>query len=313
MIIAFLDQTNDTARHGFRPVSQPSLWDSSAPADTPRGVLHHFHDYVPQRMELSVSDGSVKVYSETLVEPPEGIPDCSAYPERDKDRYVCLYQREMMPSAPPRDDTVLDALPDKLVQPKENYELVFAEEFDGTSIQRPTGFCEGGLSDLGGDQWNFRDGWCESVDAAEVSCQNMRDGHYEMSYTYQCGSGIDTRGKFTYKYGYLETEYTVNLDDSFPQNMAFVMGEPRRSLKYTVERYDVPIGNYEEMSKFLPIEINLYEYFPERKRELTNWFYNYHPYVRYPHTEPRYASNWTRFCDDAGQGIRQLNFLALPG
>ena len=30
MIIAFLDQTNDTARHGFRPVSQPSLWDSSA-------------------------------------------------------------------------------------------------------------------------------------------------------------------------------------------------------------------------------------------------------------------------------------------
>ena len=77
------------------------------------------------------------------------------------------------------------------------------------------------------------------------------------------------------------------------------------------KKYDVPLRNYEEISRYLPIEINLFEYFPERKRELANWFYNYHPYIYYPHTEPRYASTWTRFCDDAGQGVRQLNFFTV--
>ena len=93
--------------------------------------------------------------------------------------------------------------------------------------------------------------------------------------------------------------------------MNMVIGDPWRSLKYAAKKYDVPLRNYEEISRYLPIEINLFEYFPERKRELANWFYNYHPYIYYPHTEPRYASTWTRFCDDAGQGVRQLNFFTV--
>ncbi len=282
-----------------------------APADAPRTVFHYFRDFTRQRVELSVTEGDRKVYREILIEPPEGTPDCSDYPDTDVDRYACLYLGETMTPAPAPDQALLAALPDKLVQPKEHYELVFAEEFEGNTGRYPAGDCEGGLSNLDGDKWNFREGWCRSVDAENEPCENMRDGHYEMSFTEQCGSGIGTEGKFSYKYGYLETRYTVNLDETFPQNMAFVIGDPWRSLKYAAAKYGVPMRNYEEMSKALPLEINLFEYFPERKRELTNYFYNYHPYLHYPHTEPRYASNWTRFCNDSGQGVRQLNFFTV--
>ena len=142
-------------------------------------------------------------------------------------------------------------------------------------------------------------------------CETLRDGYYEMSHSEGCASSIQTEGKFSYKYGYIETKYTIKLDEAYQQNMNMVIGDLWKSLKYAAKKYDVPLRNYEELSRYLPIEINLFEYFPERKRELANWFYNYHPYIYYPHTEPRHASTWTRFCDDAGQGVRQLNFFTV--
>ena len=262
----------------------------------PWTVSHHFRDFAPQRVELSVAEGDHKVFREVLIEPPAGIPDCGEYPDTDTDRYACLFLGEIMGPAPTPNQALLDALPDKLVQPKANYELVFAEEFDGNTGRYPASDCAGGLSNLDGDKWNFYDNWCKAADLTGKTCQDMRHGYYEMSTFHGCASGINTAGKFTYKYGYVETRYTVNLAHSRPQNMNLVIGDPSRSQRYAAARYGVPLGNYEEMSKALPIEINVFEYFPERKRELTNYFYNYNPYVFHPHTEPRYASNWTRFC-----------------
>ena len=282
-----------------------------APADAPRTVFHYFRDLARQRVELSVAEGDPKVYREVLIEAPKGNPDCSDYPEDDVDRYVCLYQGETMAPAPTPEQALLDALPDKLVQPKENYELIFAEEFEGNMGRRPAGDCEGGLSNLDIDKWNYSERWCRNVGVTNEPCETLRDGYYEMSYSEGCTSSIQTEGKFSYKYGYLETKYTINLDEAYQQNINMVIGDPWRSLKYAAKKYDVPLRNYEEISRYLPIEINLFEYFPERKRELANWFYNYHPYIYYPHTEPRYASTWTRFCDDAGQGVRQLNFFTV--
>ena len=284
-----------------------------APANAPWTVFHYFGDFVRQRMELSVSEGDHKVYREVLIEPPEGTPDCSDYPDVDVDRYVCLYQGETNAPAPMQNQAVLAALPGKLVQPKANYELIFAEEFDGNTGRRPAGYCEGGLSNLDGDKWNFREEWCKRADAADQPCENMRDGYYEMGTANfsGCASVIRTQGKFSYKYGYLETQYTVKLDEPHPQVMNLVIGHPPQWLKFAAAKYGVPIRNYEEMSKFLSIEIDLFEYYPERKREQALWFYNYHPYIHYPHTEPRSASHWTRFCEDSGQGVRQLNFFTV--
>ena len=282
-----------------------------APTEAPWTVFHYFRDFSRQQVELSVSTGNHKVFREVLIEPPEGTVDCSDYPDVDVARYVCLYQGETNAPAPMPNATVLAALPEKLVQPKENYELIFAEEFDGNTGRRPAGDCEGGLSNLDGDKWNFLERWCKSVDAAGKPCENMQDGYYEMSTFPGCASTIQTEGRFSYKYGYLETQYTVSLAESYPQIMNSVIGDPWRSLRYAAARYGVPIRNYEEMAKFLPIEIDLFEYYPQRKREQTFWFYNYHPYIYYPHTEPRSASHWTRFCEDSRQGIDQLNFFTV--
>ena len=104
-----------------------------------------------------------------------------------------------------------------------------------------------------------------------------------MSYAIRCGSGINTRDKFTRKCGYLETRCTAGLDDSDPQNMALVIGDYRRDLKFPAANYGVPVGNHEELSRLLPTEINLFECFPERQRELTNGFYNDHTCIFYTH------------------------------
>ena len=283
-----------------------------APEDAPWTVFHHLRDFIRQRVELSVSKGDHKVYREILIEPPKGTPECSDYPDDDVDRYVCMYLGETVAPPPAPNAAALAALPGKLVQSKANYELVFAEEFDANTGRPQSGYCEGGLSNLDRDKWNYRENWCERVDAANVPCENLRDGYYEMSSVLDvCNATAQTVGKYSYKYGYLETRYTVDLGESDPQVMNSVIGDPGRALRYAAEKYDVPIRNYEEMSKFLPIEIDLFEYYPERLREQTLWFYNYHPYIHYPHTEPRHISHWTRFCEDSGQGVRQLNFFTV--
>ena len=281
-----------------------------APASAPWTVHHYVRDFAPQRLELSVAAGDRKVFREVLVEPPAGVPDCSDYPDTDHDRYACLFLGEIMGPAPAPDEALLAGLPDKLVQPKANYELVFAEEFDGNGGSDPGGDCEGGLSNLDRDKWNFRENSCRNVDSNGTPCEDMRDGYYEMATFHGCSAGINTAGKFLYKYGYAETRYTVNLADSYPQNMNLVIGDPSRWLRFAAARYGVPLGNYREMSRALPLEINVFEYFPHKQRELTNYFYNYHPYIYYPHTEPRAASNWTRQCHDGSLTTNTNYFTA---
>ena len=264
---------------------------------TPRtgryGAIRYVNDFTTQRVELSATDSALKVYREILVEPSGRVPDCSDYPEQNRDRYMCLFQGEIFPSTPPPSisDTLRNALPSKLVQPKENYELVFAEEFDGDTGQRPSSHCEGGLANLDEDKWSFDNDWCDDVDAEEVPCEGMEDGHYYMSRTSVCDPGMETRGKFTYKYGYLETKYTVNLDEAYDQNMTLVIGNHRKSMTSVNQKYGVQVSNYEDFTRFIEVEIDLFEYFPGRQREIAHpAFINYHPYVFNAHTEPRLSN-----------------------
>ena len=307
--------TNDCVDSGricehveFAIAAQSGVMYLVAPNTVPGTVRHYFRDFIRQRLELSVTAGEHKVYRQVMVEPPKGVPDCDDYPDTDPDRYTCLFLGEVRGPAPTADQAILNALPDKLVQPKENYDLVFSEDFEGSAGRFPAGDCEGGLSNLDGDKWNFRDDWCHRVDLTGEPCENMRDGHYEMSTFHGCASNINTVGKFTYKYGYAQTQYTIDLADSYPQNLNMVIGDHRRWLKFAAARYGAPLRNYEEMAKGLPIELNPFEYFPDRKRELTNYFYNYHPYIHYPHTEPRSSGNWTRFCY-SGPKTNHSNFF----
>ena len=275
------------------------------------GGIHYVNDFTTQRLELSATDSALKVYREILVEPSERVPDCSDYPEQNLDRYMCLFQGEILPPTPPpsTSEALRNALPSKLVQPKENFELVFAEEFDGATGKRPSSHCQGGLANLDEDKWSFDNDWCDDVDAEDVPCEGMEDGHYYMSRTSVCDPGMETRGKFTYKYGYLETKYTVNLDEAYDQNMAFVIGNHRKSMKTVNQKYGVQVNNYEDFTRFIEMEIDLFEYFPGRQREIAHRFINYHPYVFNAHTEPRLTTKWTRYCDYTPSTTAQLDFL----
>ena len=278
---------------------------------SPSRMYHYLKDFTTQRVEVSVASSQTKVYRDILVEPPDSVPDCSDYPDKDIDRYMCLFQGETLPPKPTQDEALLGALPSQLVQATENYELIFAEEFNGVDGGRPGTVCAGGLSNLDSTKWNYSDDWCRGVDAEGTPCLGMDSGHYSMAVTATCGGGISTRGKFAYKYGYLETKYTVNLDESYEQVLAFVIGENnRRPLKYANEKYGVTVRDNEDITRYLAVEIDLFEYLPEVQREIAHRYINYLPYIRYRHSTPRSTAKWSRFCDHTDDSEDQLDFLS---
>ena len=220
-------------------------------------VNHYITDFPARAVELSAEDGEseLKVYRDVLVGPSERRPDCSDYPAEDVNRYTCLFNRQLLPDKQPSTpQSLITALP-KLVQPKENYELVFEENFSATE-----------LATLDAAVWNIRDAKNLALDANKNPCESMEDGHYSMSKTSQCGASLNTTGKFTYKYGYLETKTTFNV--KYPwytfHLLALVVGGGRRPARYQHSRYNVApfLDNYEGISKYLEMEVDVFEYFP---------------------------------------------------
>ena len=52
------------------------------------------------------------------------------FPDRDKLRYTCLFVHELLPEVLPETTTEMTGALPNLVQPGNNYNLVFAEEFN---------------------------------------------------------------------------------------------------------------------------------------------------------------------------------------
>ena len=286
--------------------------------------LHFFNDFPTQRVELSATDSAYKVYREILVEPPEGVPDCSDYPERNIDRYVCLFQGEIFPSSssPSTSDALLDTLPPQLIQPRENYEMVFAEEFDGNSGKRPSSNCRGGLANLGTDRWNFPNHWCDRVDSDGVPVANMENGYYYLARTVNHGGFLSTFGKLAYKYGYLEMKYTLDpvfFDEIQQHVVAAVVGHPRDSGNYMTNvnrKYGVPARNYEELLKFHITEIDFFEFnvHGPNPTEIAPRFANYSKggsYVTHPNVRAVVVKkNWASYCRAEGPRPDRFDFLS---
>ena len=279
--------------------------------------LHFFNDFPTQRVELSATDSAYKVYREILVEPPEGVPDCSDYPERNIDRYNCLFQGEIFPSALPStaSEALRNTLPSQLVQPRENYEVVFVEEFDGNSGKRPSSNCRGGLANLGTDAWNFPNHWCDRVDSDGVPVADMENGYYYLARTVNHGGFLSTFGKLAYKYGYLEMKYTLDpviIDENEAHVMAAVIGHPGNWMSELNRKYGVPVRNYEELSRHWITEIDFFEYWPEQQREIHPRFMNYPNHAFYEETKPVVAgANWAAYCRPEPQPIsKQIDFLS---
>ena len=268
----------------------------TAPEEAGRSVGHYVRDFERQRVEVSAMAGDQKIYREVLVEPPQDTPDCSDYPDVDVDRYTCLFLVEDMepPTAP--DQALLDALPDKLVQPKANYELVFAEEFDGNSGRFPSGDCEGGLANLDADKWNFGLHWCRRSGptgrtVSDASGRVLRD---------VAPRRLRLRHQHCRK---VHLQVWIRRDRVHVRNLRL---EPAESLHVSWRRFaGHPVRRREVQRADAQLRgagqgpspgNRRVRVLSEQKRELTGYWYNYKPYIFRPNTEPRYISNWTRYC-----------------
>ena len=274
---------------------------------------HAVNDWPTQRVELSVEvpERDLKIYREILLQPAERAPDCADYPDRDADRYSCLFLAERLPSPrPSTPQSMIDALP-SLVQPKANYRLVFAEEFDGTPEE--DGCKEGldnGMVTLSGGIWNFDTDPCDNVDSNGVPCQNIEDGHYYQAVTKICNSWLDSFSRFRYKYGYLEIGYTLERDRHTTaawMNHAMSVGDPHVQLKNKFPRYDIPINSYEDVSRYLGTVINLYEWLPTNDYQKSHQWINHLIWAKSPTTKPRRSNQLIAFC----RSVHGSNQLAL--
>ena len=148
-------------------------------------VWHRIYDFPVQRMELSAEDtrSKLKVYKGVIVRPPPAVVDCGDYPGLNRERFNCLVNGEKLPPAPDvgTDETLLhNSL--NLVQPKENYTLVFREEFDGGSENDPCG----NLRLLRKEVWSYSDEICAMTDVNGKICEGVEDGSYVMSISQSC-------------------------------------------------------------------------------------------------------------------------------
>ena len=268
---------------------------------------HYVNDFPTQRVELSleVPNQDLKVYREVSVEPSERAPDCADYPSQNADRYTCLFLAEALPSDPPSASAdMVNALPD-LVQPKANYRLVFAEEFDGTPVEDG---CKPGLDNgmvtLSGDVWHFDTNPCDNVGSNGVPCANVEDGSYYMTVTTSCSPEMVTDGKVRFKYGYIEVKYTADMSAHRTHawlNMAFSIADPLILLKHKYRRYDIPVEDYEAVTRYLGTVINLFEFLPSHRLEVSHQWINPYGEQRFTTTEPRRSNKWFRLCRRGNQ------------
>ena len=275
-------------------------------------------DFEPQRVEVSAqeSTGSLKIYRDILVTAPDHTPDCSDYSTSDWLRYSCLFLSELLPQSLPGTTTTLtDGLPDTLTQAKSNYQLVLSAEFEGTPGGAEGDACRNGMTLIDEEFWTYDANPCNGIDANGVPCENVANGRLSHSVSRTCGSGLSTKGKFTFKYGYFEYQYSFNLrNENSYMNAATVIGDSRSPERMTFPRYGITLRNYEDMLKFMSTEIDITEYNPRLNYDYSHRNLNNPDWINnnadFP---PRDSTRNNRFCVGLGQlRVRDLYFGNLP-
>ena len=271
------------------------------------------NDFPDHRLEVSATlPSGLQVHQDILVRRPESTPECGDYPDADADRFLCLSGAELLPDHAERAELV-DDLPDKLVQPKANYKLVFAEEFDGdVDGDGADPMCEHGFPKI--DEtvldtrlWSFPTDNCDTRGSNNQPMVTVRDGHYEMAATKDFGSGgLNSHGKFAFKYGYVEIKYTIDIlpkPDGW-QNTAIILGDIRRGIWNAHSKYGIEADSYEKLSKFAPHEVDLVEFITTTPRDVWHQYINWYPFVFHENIVPVRSTKSLRFCGNQTGSIR---------
>ena len=281
-----------------------------------RNLKSKFEDFAARRVEVAVQGGQQKVYQEVVVAAPASAPDCSDYPEQNEDRFRCYYTREYQPAAfgdPAGTSTLVADLPAQLVQDREQYEVVFAEEFTGsyTPTAEQEDHCDRGLAALDGGKWNHRYKLCRTRPQG-APCEYLEDGHLHMWQGRECVSEMTTQGIFEPRYGYVEASFTVdaarpNYDSGLNsyQNYFIYMGNLRRVGQHLLSTHNLPISSLEDLLTLVPwVEMDLIEYVPHSDYGLSHRYRNWGPFVHHRDVPPMRTNRLERYrtcrADDVG-------------
>ena len=319
----------------FNPLDPDGCYDIGIGVHPSAGLLHvlidgeyhnshaieqHFvADYVPQVVGLSVEDtgSGLRVYRDVVVLPPPEAANCDDYPHLDLERYNCLFLGPLHPQPPHTPPALVDGLP-KLVQPDGNYRLVFRDEFD---------HCVGGIGELDERIWNHDGQECKTPGSSVSPCQHFADGHLFMTNGPDCTSGgktfgekrpdtswdcrafencmpgLTTHGKMRFKYGYLETKFTIpNLSSYYDwANLAMVLGNVGRHRIHKHEQYGVTVDDYEDLTTTLSLEMDIYEYIAKDRRIISHQYLNWHPKYFDEALQPKTTDRFHSFCRNSGR------------
>lgn len=267
-----------------------------------------------QPVELSASDAGsgLKVYREVQVGPSPLAAGCDDYGEDTPEAYTCLFLRELLPAGSPAgvDEATLRAGLPELVQPGDNYSLLFAEEYDGTPPQADDAGCRDGLSTLDDDVWVRYDA-CGRADANGTPCATVADGTLFMAHAKNCrrpngvaSVGLGTYGKLHFKYGYIELKYEFNLHrPSFYSNFNVVLWPREQMLRFHTDQYGVVIDDWEDFTRNVETEIDIFELVPSRRMDYANQYLNWWFFQDHPNLAPMFS---TKLIDYCGQNDRSI-------
>ena len=271
----------------------------------------HLGGFAPRAVEVSASDADsgLKVYREVSVGPPAEAADCEDYDGGTPEAYTCLFLRELLPSgqSPVADEAALRAELPKLVQDSANYRLVFAEEFNGTPPAADANGCRDGLSTLDPAVWNYYNA-CDDVDSRGEPCGNVGDGGFTMGIASSCGFDsivgylLDTRGHMHTKYGYIETQYTFNIDQwrDVYYNYNMILNLASGGLHYLRDQYGVEVESWEDYLKSSHVEIDIFESpstpWVSVQLEVAHQYANWSGAGNPNNLKPTRAVKFTQFC-----------------
>ncbi|WP_419847533.1 hypothetical protein [Candidatus Poriferisocius sp.] len=298
--------------------------------DSPAGRVYYTHlgGFASRAVELSAADADsgLKVYREVAVDRSPAVAGCADYGDDTPEAFTCLFLRQLLPAgqAASADEAALRAKLPKLVQDSSNYRLVFAEEFNGTPPPADANGCRDGLSTLDPGVWNYFNA-CSNVDSRGEPCGNVGSGGYTMAEAGTCTPGVagpfassdlNTSGLLHMKYGYIEIEYTFNIDQWrwIYYNYTTLLNLRGHRLHELRDQYGVEIESWEDHLKHSGVELDIFEFSGGYDLGYQN-FDVAHQYANWavrdlPETLlPLQAQKWVDFCAiDGGQGI-----VANPG
>ena len=247
----------------------------------------HVEDFLAQPVELSAVETGTgrKIYRDVVIQLSSRVPDCGDYNSGTPELFACLMLGEYLPDEPPATTTAIrDALPDSLVQPKANYSLVFAEEFDGSKSPWPTGDCMTALTTIT-TFFSVKTEPCTHFDGNNdnpVPCEEIENGYYYTTKTKTCGSQIGTHGKFNFKYGYIEVKYEI---ERARTNSGYINHAVatifRNMLAHSHQRYGITIDTEEDLLRYEENELDIIEFVSTAipRIDISHMYYNTHQHL----------------------------------